>query len=183
MRRIVDNICYLKDVVVRQIILLFCLLSFPLMAQQAPDFRLSDPALGQQLSDLKGKVVYLDFWASWCKPCRHSFSWMNHLQSEYGDQGLVILAVNLDAEPEQAQAFLQRHPANFHIQFDPQGKIAEQYQLLGMPSSYLIDADGTLRHIHQGFFTDKQPVYHQQIKTLLGERYTGQLLTNMGAPK
>ncbi|GGD68667.1 TlpA disulfide reductase family protein [Lacimicrobium alkaliphilum] len=167
----------------RQIIILFCLLSFGVIAQQAPNFNLSDPALGSRLSDLKGKVVYLDFWASWCKPCRHSFTWMNQLQAAYGEQGLVILAINLDAEPELAQAFLQRHPASFHIQFDPQGNIAEQYQLLGMPSSYLIDAGGTLRHVHQGFFTDKQPVYHQQIKTLLGERYTEQLMTSMGTQK
>ncbi len=151
------------------------------MAQQAPDFTLTDATLGNRLSDLKGKVVYLDFWASWCKPCRHSFVWMNQLQQEYGDQGLVVLAINLDAETEQANAFLASHPAQFHIQFDPQGRIAERYQLLGMPSSYLIDTDGNLRHIHQGFFTDKQPLYHQQIKTLLGERYTEQLITRMGA--
>lgn len=73
------------------------------------------------LADFKGKVIYLDFWASWCGPCRKSFPWMNDLQKKYADQGLVILGVNLDANPEDAHHFLQKIPANFRIAFDAPG--------------------------------------------------------------
>lgn len=106
------------------------------------------------LSSLKGKVVYLDFWASWCGPCRKSFPWMNELQRKYADQGLVVVGVNLDAKPEDAQAFLQRTPAEFRIAFDPQGETPRRFGVKGMPTSFLIQRNGQVAHKHTGF-TDK----------------------------
>lgn len=141
----------------------------PAAATPAPDFSLAETGLADTLSDLKGKVVYLDFWASWCKPCRHSFPFMNDLQQRYADAGLVVLAVNLDAEPALAEAFLAKHPAQFAVHYDPQGQIAAQYQLLGMPSSYLIDSKGQIRYAHKGFFANKVLAYEQEIQTLLSE--------------
>jgi len=80
------------------------------------------PAFGSasetfNLSDYQGKVVILDFWASWCVPCRRSFPWMNEMQNKYGDDGLVIVAVNLDSEVSDAEAFLERYPADFSIYY------------------------------------------------------------------
>lgn len=103
------------------------------------------------LDDLRGQVVYLDFWASWCKPCRKSFPWMNKMQTRYAKQGLKIIAVNLDAERDLANRFLKENKTEFTIAFDPEGKLASKYKLKGMPTSYLIDRKGKVINIHTGF--------------------------------
>ena len=135
----------------------------------APEFAISNVQLPNKLSDLKGQVVYLDFWASWCKPCRKSFPWMNQMQQKYAAQGLQIIAVNLDTEEALAKAFLDKVPAEIPIIYDPEGNIASDYQLLGMPSSYLIDKNGKIRFAHKGFFTRTQPLYEQELILLLNE--------------
>lgn len=141
----------------------------------APPISLQQPnqlaATGTQatsLSDLKGKVVYVDFWASWCVPCRRSFPWMNQIQQQYGDD-LVVLAINLDQEPELAQQFLQDNPAAFHVEFNTNGELAQAYQVVGMPSSYLIDKRGQVRFAHTGFFTKQISKYEHSITQLIAE--------------
>ena len=101
--------------------------------------------------DLKGKVVYLDFWASWCPPCRKSFPWMNEMERRYSRQGLAVVAVNLDKDHELADKFLNEVPARFTVAFDPQGTVAESYRVPGMPSSFIIDRNGKIQAIHIGF--------------------------------
>ncbi|AWL13339.1 Thiol-disulfide oxidoreductase ResA [Saliniradius amylolyticus] len=137
-------------------------------AQPAPDFTLPSQGLPQHLTDLKGKVVYVDFWASWCPPCLRSFPWMNQMQDEFGDQ-LVIVAINVDADQAKKQAFLDANPANFVLVDDPNGEIAAQYDILGMPSSFLVDKSGEIRFAHQGFFNAKTEQYEQQIQSLINE--------------
>ena len=100
----------------------------------------------------KGKVVYLDFWASWCGPCRKSFPWMNTMQQQYQPQGLVIISVNVDNEKALAEEFLAEVPTNFTVFYDPKGKVARKFKLRGMPSSYLIDRTGKMVSAHVGFF-------------------------------
>lgn len=139
-------------------------------AVSAPDFAISHTQLPNNLSELSGKVVYLDFWASWCKPCRKSFPWMNDMQQKYANSGLQIIAINLDTERDLAQTFLSKVPTNIPVIYDPQGKIASDYKLLGMPSSYFIDKKGRLRISHKGFFSDKTPQYEQQLLLLLNEK-------------
>jgi len=154
---------------------LFFIISFsPLslsFAQEmsAPDFAITNDQLPDKLSALTGQVVYLDFWASWCKPCRKSFPWMNQMQQKYAGQGLQIIAINLDTEEALAKAFLEIVPADIPIIHDPAGKIASDYQLLGMPSSYLIDKKGTIRFAHKGFFTRTEALYEQELVLLLNE--------------
>ncbi|MGD8575233.1 MAG: TlpA disulfide reductase family protein [Gammaproteobacteria bacterium] len=126
-------------------------------------------APGLDLSAYKGKVVYVDFWASWCGPCRHSFPWMNAMQKKYAGQGLVIVGVNVDSEHADAAKFLQRTPADFRIVYDPEGKLAEKYQLMGMPSSFLYGRNGELVGRHVGFTEDSPAEYEREIKTLLGQ--------------
>jgi thiol-disulfide isomerase/thioredoxin len=121
------------------------------------------------LSQYRGKVVYLDFWASWCGPCRQSFPWMNAMQDKYGAKGLVVIAVNLDEQHADAVKFLDKIPANFKIVFDPQGSLAEQYDLVGMPSSFLIDQTGAINHRHMGFLDSSPAKYEQEIRTLLAK--------------
>ena len=121
-------------------------------APRAPSFSLpgrgSDPVA---LDSLDAKVVLVDFWASWCVPCRASFSWMNAMREKYGAKGLAIVAVNLDKDRADADAFLTQHPASFLVAFDPKGKTAEAYHVSAMPSSYLVTPNGAFVLRHQGF--------------------------------
>lgn len=113
------------------------------------------------------KLVYLDFWASWCVPCRHSFPWLNAMQEKYGDEGLVIVGINVDQARADADRFLDAYPARFTLVMDPDGELAEQWQLQGMPSAVLVDAQGNELHRHIGFRADREADYEALIKTLL----------------
>jgi len=121
------------------------------------------------LAAYKGKVVYIDFWASWCGPCRQSFPWMKELQAGKGKEGLVIIAVNVDQEKKLADAFLAEFSPNFNIVFDPAGKLATEFKVAGMPSAYIIDRDGKPRFKHIGYHHEKRSQYEQEIQTLLDE--------------
>jgi thiol-disulfide isomerase/thioredoxin len=102
---------------------------------------------------LRGHVVLVDFWASWCAPCRQSFPWLESMHERYSAKGLTVVAVNLDKTREAATAFLARYPATFTVAFDPRGATAEAFHVKGMPSSYLLAPDGTVLHASTGFDT------------------------------
>ena len=121
------------------------------------------------LNQYKNKVVYLDFWASWCGPCRKSFPWLNSVEKKYAADGLVVIGVNLDNDLENAKAFLKEVPADFKIFSDPEGQLAEQYKLIGMPSSFVIDGNGEVRHRHVGFKKASVAAYEDSIVELLKE--------------
>lgn len=101
-------------------------------------------------SDYKGKVIYLDFWASWCGPCRESFPWMNQMRAKYGDN-LEVIAVSLDQDKNQARRFAEEFEAEFTIGFDVDGTVADQFGVRGLPSSVIINRDGNLVESHTGF--------------------------------
>ena len=105
----------------------------------------------ESLQALKGEVVYVDFWASWCPPCAQSFPFLNQLQQDFGEQGLRIIGVNLDEKATDADKFLTRHSPKFHIAADPTKQCAKDFDVIAMPSSYLIDREGVVRYIHRGF--------------------------------
>ena len=124
--------------------------------------------IGQlDLKSHQGKVVYLDFLASWCKPCQKSFPWMNRLLTKYPADKFTIITINLDAETEAMRHFLGKVKADFDIYHDPSGQIAEQFELEGMPTSYLIDSDGRVVKEHIGFYTKKVDQYEREIEELL----------------
>jgi len=131
-------------------------ISMLVLPSMASDAR-ADAAL--DLSEFDGKVVVLDFWASWCVPCRRSFPWMNDMQKKYGDDGLVIIGVNLDADAGEASVFLDNYPADFRIIYDPDGKLAREYDVIAMPSSYVIGRDGKQVTRHLGFKVKQQDEY------------------------
>ena len=118
---------------------------------------------------LHGKVVLLDFWASWCAPCLHSFPWMNELQREHGAEGFVIVAVNVDQDRTLADAFLQKVPAQFRVEYDGQGTLARQFGVQAMPTSFLIDRNGNVRVRHAGFKEKQREEREQEIAQLLKE--------------
>ena len=119
------------------------------------------------LARYRGKIVYLDFWASWCKPCQRSFPWMNSLLERYPSERFTVITINLDAEAGAMHRFLARVPAEFDIYHDPGGGIAEQFQLQGMPTSYLIDAAGQVVKKHVGFYEKDIEKYQREIEELL----------------
>ena len=120
------------------------------------------------LRTFKGKVVLLDFWASWCGPCRQSFPWMSELQRRYGSD-LVVVAVNLDQERALAEQFLKATPAAFRIEYDPEGKLATQFDVTSMPTSFVIDRKGQVREQHKGFRSAQRAEREQAIAKLLKE--------------
>lgn len=119
------------------------------------------------LKQYKGEVVYLDFWASWCGPCAKSFPWMQAMHEKYSEQGLRIIAVTVDEDPEDAKAFLEKNPADFDIVYDPEGKLAAQYGLIGMPTSLIFDREGLQVSRHLSFRRDHQADYEDELKALL----------------
>ena len=134
----------------------------------APDFALPN-ASGEltRLGDQRGKVVYLDFWASWCAPCLRSFPWMNEMQRRYGSQGLRIVAVNLDQQRSDAEKFLQKMAPQFPVVFDASGTTPRAYQVKVMPSSFLIDRNGRLASAHTGFRDASREILESEIKRLV----------------
>jgi thiol-disulfide isomerase/thioredoxin len=120
-----------------------------------------------QLDDYRGKIVVLDFWASWCAPCRHSFPWMNEIQEKYRDEGLVVIAVNLDNDIDAASQFLQEVPAAFLIAFDEDRSLVREYDVQAMPSSFVIGRDGEIIQNHLGFKVSKTAEYEAAIVAAL----------------
>jgi len=122
----------------------------------------------EELARSGSQVVWLDFWASWCTPCRHSFPWMNAMQRKYGARGFKVLAVNLDSDHKDADRFLATVPAEVTIDFDPEGVLAKQYGVEAMPSSYLLDRTGRVVASHVGFKESKEAEYEAAIRAALG---------------
>jgi cytochrome c biogenesis protein CcmG, thiol:disulfide interchange protein DsbE len=122
------------------------------------------------LADYRGKVVVLDFWASWCAPCRESFPFLESLRQRHERDGLVVIGINLDTEREAAARFLAATPVGFRIAYDPSGEIAAHYELRGMPSSFFFARDGSLRLQHTGFRRADRQTLAAAVVQLLEEK-------------
>ncbi len=142
------------------------------IGDQAPKISLPQLEGGKKLSikNFRGKVVYVDFWASWCGPCRQSLPLMNEIRNKLNNKGFEVFAINLDEDPEAAKAFLKQYPVQYPVVSDKEGKTPEIYSIPGMPTSYLIDRSGTIRDIHLGFKESDIVKIEKEIKTLLKER-------------
>ena len=122
------------------------------------------------LAAYEGKVLLVDFWASWCVPCKTSFPALDAIYREYQPRGLEVLAVNLDEERRNADAFLSAHPHQMPVLFDPKGAAPLAFGVKGMPTSFLIDKTGTIRFTHMGYSGNVDVRYRQEIAQLLSER-------------
>jgi thiol-disulfide isomerase/thioredoxin len=122
------------------------------------------------LAKLRGRVVYVDFWASWCGPCRRSFPWMNALHERYRNDGLVIVGVNVDKHRSDAERFLRDVPAAFSVVFDAEGVAPAAFDVKGMPSSYLVDRQGVVAAVEEGFHDDRRVALEARIRALLAQR-------------
>jgi cytochrome c biogenesis protein CcmG, thiol:disulfide interchange protein DsbE len=121
------------------------------------------------LSAYRGKVVLVDFWASWCGPCKESFPWMQSLHERYAAQGLVVVGVNVDHDLQSARRFLDATRPTFAIVYDAQAALAERFQVSAMPSSFLIGRDGAVRYRHDGFQSRQRDGAEQELRALLAE--------------
>lgn len=125
---------------------------------------------GKLPEELKGRVILLDFWASWCGPCKSSFPAMEQLTKRYADQGLTIIAVSVDEKRENIQRFLEANKVSFAVVRDAQHKLVAAADIRSMPTSFLIDRSGKIRFVHAGFDQDKSPrEYAKEIEQLLRE--------------
>ena len=155
--------------------LIFLLLTFiinpsAVAASKAPVFELPGDTGSISLEQYQNQVVYIDFWASWCVPCKYAFQWLNEMQERYGEDGFKVIGINVDKDKAMAQKFLELVPATFDIAYDPEGKVADLYSLKVMPSSYLIDRDGNLVHAHKGFKTSDGSRMEDMIRKLLDDK-------------
>jgi len=139
------------------------------VGESAPQFTL--PMLQQDkqvaLQAFSGKVIYLDFWASWCAPCRISFPLLNRLHEKLKTQGFEVIAINLDEDKAKAEQFLKELPVGFTVLHDSNGEWADRYVVESMPTSFIIDKHGVVRHIHHGFTSDDINGLEQKITQLL----------------
>ncbi len=119
------------------------------------------------LDRLRGQIVYVDFWASWCGPCRRSFPWMNEMQAKYGAQGFTVVGVNVDKKRPDAERFLAQHPAGFAIVYDDGGVTPTAWGVKGMPSSYLVDRTGQVVFVERGFTDENKAAMEERIARLL----------------
>ena len=124
-----------------------------------------------ELKQLNGqKVLYLDFWASWCSPCAQSFPFLNDLNQGLKEKGLQVVGINMDQEPGESKAFLAKFPANFPVYSDIAEKCATDFDVKVMPSSYLVDRKGIIRHVHFGFRSGDVDELRTLVDQLLAEK-------------
>lgn len=121
------------------------------------------------LEDYKGQVVYLDFWASWCKPCVQSFPALDELRAKFKAQGFEVIAVNLDHKLEKAEQFIHNNPVSYPLAYDQQATVAKAYNVQAMPSGFFIDRKGIIRLVHKGFNKGDEKKIEKAIKLLLSE--------------
>lgn len=151
-------------------------LLFPILAQAvevgdtAPSFTLPDIHADKpdiSLESLRGKTVYVDFWASWCAPCLRSMPLINELYDKYRDQDFEVIAINVDDPIEDGLDFLLDTPLDYLIAADTENDVLSEFGVTGMPTSFLIDKDGTIRMIHMGFRTNDIEIIEAAVVELL----------------
>jgi peroxiredoxin len=136
----------------------------------APDFTLkSDNGKNLRLSEYRGEVVMINFWASWCAPCRQEMPLLDELYSEYQPLGFTILGVNVEEDSTQAKKLLSESPVSFPVLFDNQSTVSKLYNVVAMPSTVLIDRDGNVRYLHHGYKPGYEESYQQQVRALIRE--------------
>ncbi len=141
----------------------------------APDFklpRLDVASENVELEEKHGKVLYIDFWASWCAPCRVSFPEINTLNAELDSQHFEIISINVDENPEDARRFLERFPVNYPVLSDSTGKAAALYELPGMPTSFVVNQAGDVTLRHEGFKPGDGAKIKQHIDKLLSSNWS-----------
>jgi len=136
----------------------------------APDFSLAARGGGSvQLSSLRGQVVMINFWATWCGPCRQEMPLLEQLHARYEPLGFTLLGINVEPDSTAATTWLEGVPVTFPILFDTRNEVADQFGVLGMPSSVFVDREGRVRHVHRGYKPGDEAQYADLIRSLVKE--------------
>ncbi|WP_347332699.1 TlpA family protein disulfide reductase [Marinimicrobium locisalis] len=154
-------------------ILLLATLGFTAMAahaEKAPDFTLkSESGENIRLEEQRGKVVMINFWASWCAPCRKEMPLLDELYDRYKDAGFTLFGVNVEQDPEAAKKFLENVGVSFPILYDPESDVSRTYQVSAMPTTVMVDRDGEVRYVNRGYKEGDEEKYRKQIRELIRE--------------
>jgi peroxiredoxin len=140
------------------------------MSGAAPDFTLkSHSGKNVKLSELHGEVVLINFWASWCGPCRQEMPVLDELHNKHKALGFTVLGVNVEQDPHQARKLLKDMPVSFPVLFDDSSVVSKQYDVIAMPSTVLVDRNGNMRYLHKGYKPGLEEVYLEQVRELIRE--------------
>lgn len=140
------------------------------MSGTAPDFTLkSNSGKNLRLSEYRGEVVLINFWASWCGPCRQEMPLLDELHKRYEALGFTVLGVNVEEDSSAARKLLEDMPVSFPVLFDEQSTVSREYDIVAMPSTVLVDRDGKVRYLHKGYKPGLEVVYNEQVRELIRE--------------
>lgn len=140
----------------------------------APDFVLkSNQGKNVRLSELRGEVVLLNFWATWCGPCRQEMPELDALHQRYKDMGFTVLGINVNENSSDADEMLSENPVSFPVLYDASSQVSELLDVDAMPTTILVDRDGTMRHLHKGFQPGYVDRYALEVKDLFRQQYAG----------
>jgi thiol-disulfide isomerase/thioredoxin len=140
------------------------------IGKTAPDFTLKSLAGSNlKLSELTGNVVLINFWASWCGPCREEMPLLNALHNKYEPLGFTVIGVNVEEDINGAKGFLKNFPVDFPVLLDNTNKVSKQYEVIAMPTTVVVDRDGNMRYLHQGYKSGDEEKYRQMVKKLVRE--------------
>ena len=163
----------LKNAIVALLFSVFAatsLASSGLEGQTAPDFALkSSTGENMCLSEYRGDVVMVNFWATWCGPCRQEMPLLDELYQRYSRVGFNLLGVNIDDDSRRAMQMIEELGVNFPVLFDASKKVSELYDVDAMPVTVIIDREGTVRYVHQGYKPGYEDKYLTEIRSLLRE--------------
>ena len=158
--------------------MLACLLAFGFagaagaasMQGPAPDFTLKSlTGKNLKLSEMAGNVVLINFWASWCGPCREEMPLLNDLHNKYAPLGFTVLGVNVEEDARNARGFLKNFPVDFPILLDSNNQVSKQYNVIAMPTTVMVDRDGNVRYLHKGYKSGDEKKYIKMVKKLVRE--------------
>lgn len=136
----------------------------------APDFTLkSDSGKNLKLSEHRGEVVLINFWASWCGPCRQEMPLLSELHDKYKSLGFTVLGVNVEQDSAAAKKLLKEMPVTFPVLFDNDSTVSKQYDVIAMPSTVLVDRDGNMRYLHKGYKPGEEAIYLEMVRSLIRE--------------
>ena len=136
----------------------------------APNFTLKSlSGKNLRLSEMAGNVVLINFWASWCGPCRQEMPLLNDLHNKYEALGFTVLGVNVEEQSDNARGFINDFPVDFPILLDDRNQVSKMYNVIAMPTTVVVDRDGNMRYLHKGYKPGDEKQYRKMVKELIRE--------------
>ena len=162
--------CFMRHTMAAMLVLLATTVTAGTAQAPAPDFTLkSNNGENVRLSELRGEVVLINFWASWCGPCRQEMPILSELHDKYKAMGFTVLAVNVEENSSEARKLLKEMPVSFPVLFDNDSTVSKQYDVVAMPSTVLVDRNGNMRYLHKGYKPGLEDTYVEQVRSLIRE--------------